>query len=157
MSAAQTTPITPQEKETVEDMPKSLEERMFRLRSQKRKKEHEQLIKRGEDATKLIEKLEKSFQKNRSLSAVEMKELESLENIVVRIRKGLGGNDDRTDDTDIIGSPLPTIEKIISTLKETTFLLFDELKKTSRFSISAVAIQTSNSAIKLIRFLRVRR
>jgi hypothetical protein len=33
----------------------------------------------------------------------------------------------------------------------------DELKKTTRFSISAIAIQSSNTVLKLVRFLRLRK
>jgi hypothetical protein len=47
-----------------------------------------------------------------------------------------------------------TVADAVNTLKETTATLFDELKRTSRFSISAAAIQSSNAAIKITRFLR---
>jgi hypothetical protein len=33
--------------------------------------------------------------------------------------------------------------------------LFDELKKTTRFTISAAAIQSANAVVKLARFLRI--
>ena len=45
----------------------------------------------------------------------------------------------------------------LDTLKTSTAKLVDELKKTTRFSLSATAIQTSNAVLTVARFMRIRK
>jgi hypothetical protein len=39
-------------------------------------------------------------------------------------------------------------------LQSNTVQLFDEIKKSTRYSVSVVAIQTSNMLLKLVKFIR---
>jgi hypothetical protein len=138
---------------------------MARMRAERDKKEHQEMLDRGDEALKLANELEAAFAKNKNLSAEDRDRLESLESVVEKIRKELGGDDD--DDIDIdseLTYPKAPNEERPSTMEEafkflhsTTVKLVDELKKTTRFSISAVAIQTSNSVLKIVKFLRLRK
>ncbi len=125
---------------------------------EQRKKEHDEMLKRGEKALELSEQLERAFSQNNTLSPQDMEKLEGLEKIVKKIRSDLGGDDDddggddqpeaaRTD------KPVDLVDGF-KILQSNTVKLVNELKKTSRFSISAVAIQSSNSILKIVRFLR---
>ena len=73
-----------------------------------------------------------------------------------RIRRELGGDDDG-EEAVYEGDKKPsTAREAFNILKTTTVKLFDELKKTTRFSISVIAIQNSNSVLRLVKFLRLR-
>ena len=141
---------------------KTLKDMLTKQRLIKEKKDHDEMLRRGEEALTISGQLEKAFESTNNVSAQDKRKLSELEKIVTKIRNELGGDD--TDDDDVENSLTPNAQPKPSTLKEaftylksTTVQLVDELKKTSRFSISAVAIQSSNSVLKLVRFLRLRR
>ncbi len=141
-----------------DDQPKSVKEYLARQRAAKEKKDHEELLKRGDEVAAITSQLEAAFEKSNGLSQADRGKLASLEKLVTRIRKGLGGDDDDGDDAVEGNSESPsTLKEAFDSLKETTSKLVDELKKTTRFTVSAVAIQSSNSVLKIVRFLRLRR
>lgn len=118
------------------------------------KKEHEEMLENGKQAVKLSEEVELSFDKNNKLSPEDFNKLERIEKLLKKIRNELGGDgdgDEKKAEQDSL-----SIKNAVSSLKESAAGLFDELKKTSRFGISVVAIQSSNSLIKIVRFLRIR-
>lgn len=142
--------------------PKSVKEFLAKQRLEKAKKDHEELLKRGEELQLLTRQLEAGFEKNNRLTAGDQEKLESVEKLVTKIRKGLGGDGDEeepeAEPAAAENEPQPnTLKEAFVALKERTARLIDELKKTSRFTISAVAIQSSNSVLKVIRFLRLRK
>ncbi len=123
----------------------------------KTKKDHEEMLKRGEEAALLSEQLENAFEQNKELSRQDRQKLESLEKIVHKIRKELGGDDDGEEDAALGSGAKPsTPREAFNILKAATLKLVGELKKTSRFSISVMAIQSSNSVLRLVKFLRLR-
>jgi hypothetical protein len=135
---------------------------LAKQRAERDRKEHEELLERGDEALRLTKQLETSFEQNRGFSQQDNAKLESLEKVVGKIRRGLGGGDD--GDNNDSGSiektdePKPSnVEEAFKYLQTTTIKLVDELKKTTRFSISAVAIQSSNTVLKLVRFLRLKK
>jgi len=135
-----------------EDLPKSIKENLAKGRIDQEKKEHEELLKRGEEALKLSGELEKSFAANNKLSAEDFKKLERLEKLVKKIRTDLGGDDDE----DVEDKP-STLENAFKSLQENTVKLVDELKKSTRYSISVIAIESSNVLLKVVKFLRFRK
>lgn len=139
-----------------EDFPKSIKETLAKQRIEQEKKDYEELLKNGEEAMSLSKNLEKSFVDNNGLSAEDRKKLERLEKIVKKIRKELGGSDS-SDDDDVIDaedkSP-NSFQTAFKALQESAVTLFDELKKSTRYTISAVAIQSSNLLLKAVKFLR---
>lgn len=144
--------------ESKDDQPRNFKEMLSKQRIEREKKDHEELLKRGDEAAQLTQQLDDAFQRNNSLSQREQQKLESLEKIVTKIRKELGGDDDDSEDATVIKERRPSsLQEAFNNLKETTLQLVDELKKTSRFTISAVAIRSSNTVLKLVRFLQLRK
>lgn len=139
------------------DEPKSIREMLIKQRLIREKKDHEEMLKRGEEAVRLSQQLEKAFQQNKQISRYDKEKLDALEKIVTKIRRELGGDDDEGEATEEKADRPSTLEEAFQFLRNTTIKLVDELKKTSRFSISAVAIQSSNTVIRLARFLRLRK
>lgn len=145
-----------------EDLPLGLKEMLAKQKAERDKKDHEEMLERGEEALRLANQLETSFEQKKEFSQQDKSRLESLERVVTKIRKELGGDDDGDgDDTAYVqpaDEPKPsTVEEAFKYLQSTTAKLVDELKKTTRFSISAVAIQSSNTVLKLVRFLRIKK
>lgn len=144
------------------DRPFGLDEMLAKQRAARDKKNHEEMLERGDRALRLANQLEASYNRNQGFSSEDRDRLESLEALVLKIRKDLGGDDDDAsdiaDDSSAVEESKPsTVEEAFKYLQSTTVKLVDELKKTTRFSISAVAIQSSNTVLKIVKFLRLRR
>ncbi len=147
------------------DQPKSVREMLDKLRIEKEKKDYDTMLSRGEEALKISNQLEKAFETNTRLTEKDLAKLESLEKIVKKIRNELGGNeeDDSAIYDDDSSTRQPRVERPNSlvegfqSLKKTTVMLMDELRKTTRFTISAAAIQSTNSVLRIARFLRLTR
>lgn len=143
------------------DPPKNFREMVARQRLAKDKKQHEEMIERAERALAISEQLGSSYGKNNQFSEADLKKLGELEVIVNKIRKELGG-DDGDDGGDEESAPVVS-ENPSSThdafeyLQENAATLIDELKKTTRYTVSVVAIQSSNTVLKMVRFLRLRK
>jgi hypothetical protein len=146
-------------RERKEDLPPSFKEMLSKQRVEKEKKDHEELLRRGDEAVELTEQLDEAFQRNNGLSNREQEKLETLEKLVTKIRKELGGDDDDGSvDEAVLKERRPSsLQEAFSSLKETTVELVKELQKTTRFSISAMAIQSSNTVLRLVRFLKFRK
>ena len=140
-----------------DDRPKSFKETLVKLRIDKEKKEFDEMIERGGEALKLSEELEKAYTANGHLNIGEINKLATVEKLVKKIRNELGGDDDTEDsDSKAVTSPLPIAQgDAVKSFRSTTLKLFEELKKTTRFTVSAAAIQTSNAVLKLARLLRI--
>lgn len=144
------------------DSPRDLKAMLAKQRAERDKRDHKEMLERGEQALRLANQLEASFAEKNDLTAEDKARLESLQDVVEKIRKELGGDDDGgADDPSYmktVDEPRPsTVEEAFKHLQTTTIKLVDELKKTTRFTISAVAIQTSNNVIRLVKFLRFRK
>ena len=139
-----------------EQLPLPMREALAKKKASQEQREHEEMVERGKEALKLADELDKAFEEKQTLSAADRKKLDQLEKLVTRIRKDLGG--DYVDEEDAAEEEKPsTMREAFSFLKSTTGNLVEELGKTSRFSISVVAIQSSNAVIRLARFLRLRK
>jgi len=139
------------------DRPKSFKETVERLRIENEKKEYAQMIERGEEALKISEDLEKAYEQNGRLTERELAKVATVEKLVKKIRGELGGDDDEGNEDKRIALDDPvTSAEILKSFRATTVKLFDELKKTTRFTISTAAIQASNAVLKIARFLRVK-
>ena len=140
-----------------DDKPKSFQESIEKMRIEKDKKDHDQMVERGEEVVKISEELEKAVDQNGRLTDKEYSKVATVEKLVKKIRTELGGDDDDKDGDDDIAPQKQGLsaKDAVKSLRSTTLTLFDELKKTTRFTISASAIQASNSVLKLARFLKI--
>ena len=133
-----------------EEYPKPILETLAKKRIEEEKKDYEKLLKRGEEAVKISEELEKTYAQNNTLSSKDKKKLKDLEKLLKKIRSDLGGDD---DDEKFEKKP-DSMGDALKSLKDNTVNLLDEIQKTSRHTISAVAIESSNLIIKIVKFLR---
>ncbi|HVF48121.1 MAG TPA: hypothetical protein VNA17_11185 [Pyrinomonadaceae bacterium] len=136
--------------------PRSFSETLEKLRIEKEKKEFNQMVARGEEALKISTELEDTFIRTGRLSEQELEKVETVEKLVKKIRGELGGDDDEEvrEDGGREQKRLSAGDAIRS-LRATSADLFEQLKKTTRFTISAAAIQTSNAVLRIARFLRI--
>lgn len=141
------------------EQPRSVKDFLAKQRAEKAKKEHEELLQRGDELLQLTGQLETAYEQNKNLTAADLNKLVTVEKLAEKIRKSMGGDDDDDDrpENAVKKEPVEDVADAVVNLKEMAVKLVDELKRTSRFGISAVAIQTSNSVLKLVRFLRLKR
>jgi len=137
-----------------EDLPKGIKETLAKGRIDREKKDFAELLKRGEEAVKLSDELEKSFVQNNQLSSEDRKKLDRLEKLVKKIRQDIGGKDDESADNFESKNHQSSMHTALKFLQTNTVKLVDELKKTSRHSISVVAVESSNLLLTIVRFLR---
>ena len=137
-----------------EDLPKNIKETLAKQRIAQEKKDYEELVKRSEEAVKLSDELEKSFVASNQLNAEDRKKLERLEKLVKKIRTELGGDDDDEAENTEAKPESSTMVNAFKTLQTNASQLFDEIKKSTRYTVSVVAIQTSNALLKLVKFIR---
>lgn len=147
---AQADASTPSGRPKQEDLPKNVKETLKKYEIERSKKDHEKMLENGEEAVRLSEELSASFEKTNQLSPEDVEKLERIEKLVKKIRSELGGDDEEEAEK----AKPSNLETAIKTLRKTTASLLEELKKTTRYSISAIAIQSSNSLLDIVRFLR---
>lgn len=133
-----------------EELPTSLKENIQKGRIEEEKKEYEEMIKRGEEAARLSEELSKSFEQKQTLSAEDVKKLARLEKLLKKIRDDLGGEDDNENEA----SKPSSLTNALKAVQENASNLLTALKKTTRLTISAVAIESTNTLLKLVKFIR---
>lgn len=143
-----------------EDLPKGIKETLVKNRIDREKKDFQELLERGAEAAKLSEEVDKSFVLNKTLTLEDKRKLERLEKISKKIREELGASGDEADYysdekvTDFNSVKLSDTSDAIGKLKSVSSKLAEELKKTSRYTISTVAIQSSNAVLRIVRFIR---
>lgn len=134
-----------------EDYPKGIQESLAKSRIEREKKDYEELLQNGDEAVKISEALEKTFSETNKLTAEDQKKLDRLEKLAKKIRRELGADDfDDAEEDDKPSSMLNAFK----TLQDSTAKLVAELKKTSRYSVSVVAIQSSNAFLRVVKFIR---
>lgn len=134
---------------------KGLRETLAKQRAERNKKEFQELLERGDQAVKISEDLERSFESNNQLTDLDRSRLQTLEKLVTKIRSELGADDDNVIEQD--DKPLTDLQSAFAYLKDSADKLAEQLKKSTRFTVSAAAIQTSNNFLRVIKFLRLRR
>ena len=147
-----------------EDTPFGLKDMMAKQKVEREKKDHEEMLERGDEALRLTKQLEASYAATGTLSSSDRAKLDSLERVVTKIRKELGASEASEDSEAAplgiqgVEDPKPsTMDEAFKYLQTSTVKLVDELKKSTRFTISVIAIQSSNSVLKIVRFLRVKK
>jgi hypothetical protein len=152
----------PATEEKKEPETRTVREMLAKQQITRRKKEYEEMLKQGDEALRLSQELEESFEVSETLSDGDLQKLQELEKIVSKIREDLGGNDggkkaeeESADSSE--NSARSSVAAAFKFLRSSTIRLVDELKRSTRFSISVAAIQASNSVIKFARFLRLRK
>lgn len=133
------------------DLPDGFKESLAKRRIKAEEEEFKELVKRSEEAVKISDELTRKFSETQKFSSEDSKKIERLEKVVKKIRRDLGAEDD--DDDEKLNSP-SSLMTTLTDIKEKAANLLEELKKTGRFSISVVAVESSNAILKLVRLLR---
>src|SRR5262245_37696449 len=77
-----------------DDSPFGLKDMLAKQRSEREKKDHEEMLERGDEALRLAKQLEASYEQNGSFSSQDRVKLEILEKTVTKIRKELGASEE---------------------------------------------------------------
>jgi uncharacterized protein YlxW (UPF0749 family) len=138
------------------DMPESFKENLAKQRIKNEEKEYQELVQRGEEAAKLGAEISKSWETSQKFSTEDEKKLDRLEKLVKKIRTELGaeGEVEGEEKNKIEIEKPSTFQKVIKNIQEDAANLLSEIKKIGRHSISVIAIESSNTLLKLVRFLR---
>jgi hypothetical protein len=137
------------------DQPITVREMQKKMQIDLEKKEYDELVQRGEQAVKISSDLEKAFAEQPNLSRADLEKLDELEKLVKKIRNSLGGgNGDDSDNGDQDDPPPKTAGDAFKDLQTLTEKMVGEIKKTSRFGVSVIAIESSNAVLKVVRFLK---
>lgn len=149
-------PITGQRRPNEDS--ETLDKMLAKQRTAREKKEYEELVERANEAVKLSNDLARSLEKNQVFTNSEKKQLAEFEKLIGRIRDDLGGDDDgkTTLIADKEASTPKDVREGVLYLKRSTASLLEQIRRSTRFSISVAAIETSNTLIRLSRFLRLR-
>jgi hypothetical protein len=135
-----------------EPPPRHMLEMMSKMQVEQAKREHQELLDRGQELVAIATQLEKAVETKGGFSDSDLAKLEHAEKLVKKIRGDLGGDDDEEAGAEVVRSTAAV--EVIKSLRQRAVALVDELKKTSRFTISVVAIQSSNTVLRLVRFLK---
>jgi hypothetical protein len=135
-----------------EELPTGIKESLAKQRIEREKKDFAEMVEHSEEALKLTDQLAKSYGQNSQFSAEDQKKLDRLEKVVKKIRNELGGDDDEES----VEQPA-SIGNALESLKANTSKLVDAIKQTSRYTVSVVAVESSNALLKMVRFLRLRK
>ncbi len=138
------------------DGPNSVQEMLKKLEIEKDKKDFEQMQSRGKQALELSTELDKTVEAGNQLTEKDKAKLATLEKLVRKIRSDLGASDTDADDEEkAVAKDKPlSFAAGFKSLQSATVKLVGELEKTSRFTVSVTAIQTSNAVLRIAKFLK---
>lgn len=111
---------------------------------------HRETVERAEEAAHLGAELLSIFERNKAVGRDDLKKLERVEKLARKIRSSAGAS----DDDEGLKSPPNSVGMALTRLAEVADRLHKSVKKTSRFVVSAAAIELSNEVIELARYIR---
>lgn len=127
----------------------SIREQLIKLCIKENKEQFEKLVERTEEIARLSDEIGTSYQESNQLSTEDNEKLERVDYLLKKVRSELRADDD-DDDEELPSSPVDAI----SMLQQSASSLLAEIKKTTRHSVSLVAIRSSNTVKKIVKFLR---
>lgn len=138
------------------EMHKTMKEMLAKMQVAEAKKQYGEMLDRGDQAAKLADEIERSAKEHKDFTRQDREKLDGLEKLVKKIRGELGGEDGDVSEDDEKAAKNRPADRIdaAASLKELTLKMQDELRKTTRFSISAAAIERTNAVLRMIRFIR---
>ncbi len=141
----------PDERRQREEFPLSIREMLEKRKIEERKKEYNELLQRSKEVAELGEALYTAYEKRKSLTSEEIKKLERLEKLIRKILDDLGGKSDKGE-----VQRLRSLDEALKFIKENTKELSSIVEKSTRFAISATAIEVSNALLETISEVRHR-
>jgi hypothetical protein len=132
------------------DIGSPAEEMLRRAEIKHEEESHAEMVERSDEAAQIGEQILDSFNKNKSLTAGDLKKLERMEKLARKIRGSAGGS----DKVESLEDPPGRIEAAVERLAKIAGALKKSVAKTSRLVISAAVIKNSSDVIELIRHIR---
>jgi hypothetical protein len=126
------------------------EEMLRRAEIRHEEESHAEMVERSDEAAEIGEQILDSFNKNKSLTAGDLKKLERMEKLARKIRGSAGGS----DKVESLEDPPGKIDAAVERLAQIAGALKKSVAKTSRLVISAAVIKNSSDVIELIRRIR---
>lgn len=137
-----------------EELPERLREQLVKMQIDQNKNEFNKLVARAGTLAKLSNQIKLSFEKHKTLTNEDGKKLKEAQKLLKKIRRELNAkNDDKTAQN----KQPKSLSHAITSLHKTTSNLLTEMKKVTRHSISVAAIQSSNTILRLVKFLRLKK
>lgn len=138
----------------------SVQDMLKKLEIEREKKDFQEMQDRAKQAFDLSNELEDSVAANERFSDKERSKLDELEKLVKRVRRDLGGSDDDDDTTADKDKDEPVVKTdsfadAVKALQTVTGKMYEEVQKTTRFTVSGAAIKTSNAVLRITRLLKV--
>lgn len=131
-------------------------DRMSEMREKNRlremDKDHDEMVQRSSNSAILGEQVNKSFTNNKQLGSQEIAKLNELEKTLKKIRKTLGGSDDKDDS--VSENRPQSMEDAVQKLEKISAELHEDLKKSSPYTISANSIEEINDLLFIVNYLR---
>lgn len=150
-SADQSAPLGRGNQNDEGDYPRNIMENLAKMRINAARKEFDELVERVKETATISEELNKSYETTQNLNAADTKKIERLEKLVKKIRSQIGAED--AEEISYTESNL-NVGSVIKNIKDDAQQLLTEIKKTGRFTVSVVAIESSNSMLKFVRFIK---
>lgn len=148
------TPLLPRGVRQQEDAPQGVRDMLIRMQIEKAKKDFEERLDRAERATKLSHQIGASVEKTSKVTSEDRERIDDLEKITKDLLDDLGGDAgdliNEVTDQDTGKTPAATAKQ----LENAVATMAAELKKTTRFTISAAAIESSGAVLRIVRVLR---
>lgn len=132
-----------------EDLPTGIKETLAKARLKNEEKEYNEMLERAAEAAKLGAELKRDFERNQRLTSDDLKKIDSLEKLVKRIRRDLGGKSGEDEEVDVTN-----LENAFTEIENAARELSEELKVSTRYSVSVKAIENSNALLVLMQFVR---
>ncbi|MFV0388824.1 MAG: hypothetical protein ACK5NT_08705 [Pyrinomonadaceae bacterium] len=136
--------------EKEEPLPDSIREKMEELRIKEEKESFEKTLNKAKELAEVSKSLESSFAENKGLTKSDQGNLARVESLIKDVRSDLHVRGKAHNKKEL---PKDT-KAAIKYLSEHTSQLFDELEKSSRYSISVATVQATNSLLHVVKFLR---
>jgi len=153
-TGADDTPMFPRKSDR-NDGARTLRGAMTRLRIEKEKRAYDEMIERAEQIVKISEQLADSADKQNEITQADREQFAALEKLTKKVMDSLGGNGNDIElDPDAVQPPAD-IRSGILTLKEDAAKMLEEVKKTTRFTVTTAAIESSGVVLKIVRYLKL--
>lgn len=136
--------------EDIPGMGSPTDEMRYRAAVKHDENSHRETIERAEEAANLGAEIRTLFERNKAVGRDDLKKLERVEKLARKIRSRAGASDDEEG----LKSPPNSLGMAVARLAEVSDRLHKSVKKTSRFVVSAAAIELSNEVIELARYIR---
>ncbi|HMU32974.1 MAG: hypothetical protein JSS77_09885 [Acidobacteria bacterium] len=148
------TPAFPRRTRQQQESPKGVRDMLIRMRIEKAKKDYEKMLDQGDSAAKLSGQIKASVEKASALSNADRGRLQELDKLTSDVLDDLGGDEDALlallSDKKVGPTPIDAATELDAAVK----LMVSELKKTTRFTVSASAIESTADVLRIVRKLK---